>query len=473
MNHKFQKIETMSSHDSHKFRGVRIMFFAVIFFGLFGLTGNSLATTPTISGVSGTVATGQTLTIIGTNMMDEDKTGWLSMFQSGSAYGFEDALSQTSGSGSVGAWDYSCGGGYCSFDPNVKLSGSKSARFHIAGAYADHDNPSTILYFAPPSNPSQYWQRGYIRYDGTGWPTAWFKMWWLGGSGAYKVIQPNPGSVPTGWLYGTSNGYDNLALSPSGNIQRGRWYCIEFSLQDAGSYMVMNTWVDGSLASSSPVDDPEASIGPNDWQEIGIINLSGTNSSFSVDHYEDNYTVSTSGRIYCSSIIEIGNNSNYATATRKYQEPIYLSDGSVQIKADLSGLGSGPYYLFVTNNRQETSVAYNLSGGGDPTPPTVSLAAPTSGSTVSGTITVSANASDDVGVAGVQFKLDSANLSTEDTTSPYSISWDTTLTSNGSHTLTATARDAAGNETTSSVVSITVDNADTTPPAAPTRLSTK
>src|SRR3989344_4707522 len=62
----------------------------------------------------------------------------------------------------------------------------------------------------------------------------------------------------------------------------------------------------------------------------------------------------------------------------------------------------------------------------DLTPPTVSISSPASGATVAGTITVSANASDNVAVSGVQFKLDGANLGTEDTTSPYSVSWDTT-----------------------------------------------
>ena len=95
----------------------------------------------------------------------------------------------------------------------------------------------------------------------------------------------------------------------------------------------------------------------------------------------------------------------------------------------------------------------------DTTPPAVSITAPAGGSTVSGTVTVSASASDNVGVAGVQFKLDGVNLQSEDTASPYSISWDTTSASNASHTLTATARDAAGNQTTAAVITVTVSNA--------------
>ena len=99
----------------------------------------------------------------------------------------------------------------------------------------------------------------------------------------------------------------------------------------------------------------------------------------------------------------------------------------------------------------------------DTTPPTVSITAPASGATVSGTTTVSASASDNVGVAGVQFLVDGSNLGSEDTSSPYSVSWNTTAVANGSHSLTAVARDAAGNRTTSSAVGVTVSN--TSPPS--------
>ena len=61
----------------------------------------------------------------------------------------------------------------------------------------------------------------------------------------------------------------------------------------------------------------------------------------------------------------------------------------------------------------------------DTTPPTVSVTAPAAGSTVSGIVSVTASASDDVGVQSVQFKLDGANLGAADTTAPYDFSWDT------------------------------------------------
>ena len=112
--------------------------------------------------------------------------------------------------------------------------------------------------------------------------------------------------------------------------------------------------------------------------------------------------------------------------------------------------------------------AYTLTLGAaappDTTPPLISMTAPISGSTVSGSVTVSATASDNVGVASVQFTLDGANLGTLLTTSPYSISWNTTASTTGSHTLSAVARDAAGNSATASTVSVTVNNSPPPPP---------
>lgn len=94
----------------------------------------------------------------------------------------------------------------------------------------------------------------------------------------------------------------------------------------------------------------------------------------------------------------------------------------------------------------------------DTTPPTVSVTAPTAGSTVSGTVTLSANAADNVAVAGVQFRADGSNVGSEDTVAPYSISYSTLGLSNGSHTITAVARDTANNTTVSSPVTVTVSN---------------
>jgi outer membrane protein assembly factor BamB len=94
----------------------------------------------------------------------------------------------------------------------------------------------------------------------------------------------------------------------------------------------------------------------------------------------------------------------------------------------------------------------------DTTPPSVAVTAPTAGATVTGSVSLAATASDNVGVAGVQFAVDGVNVGAEATASPYGATWDTTTASSGNHTITATARDAAGNKTTSAGVTVNVDN---------------
>src|SRR5216117_3921829 len=93
----------------------------------------------------------------------------------------------------------------------------------------------------------------------------------------------------------------------------------------------------------------------------------------------------------------------------------------------------------------------------------VNVTSPASGSTAGGTVTVSASVSivGSLTVAGVQFQLDGNNLGAEDTSAPYSVSWNTTTAGNGSHTLTAVARDSLGMLWTSDPVTVTVFN-DTT-----------
>lgn len=107
-----------------------------------------------------------------------------------------------------------------------------------------------------------------------------------------------------------------------------------------------------------------------------------------------------------------------------------------------------------------------VGSSSDTAPPAVSITSPAPGSTVSGTISVAVDASDNVGVVGVQFKYDGINLDAEDTTAPYSATAHTGNVPNGSYTLTAVARDAAGNRTTSAPVTIIVAN-DTAPPTPP------
>ena len=92
----------------------------------------------------------------------------------------------------------------------------------------------------------------------------------------------------------------------------------------------------------------------------------------------------------------------------------------------------------------------------------VAITAPTAGATVSGTTTISASVQivGALTVRGVQFKVDGVNVGAEDTQAPYSIPWNTLTVGNGSHTLSAVARDLLGIRWTSEPVVVSVANVD-------------
>jgi hypothetical protein len=155
------------------------------------------------------------------------------------------------------------------------------------------------------------------------------------------------------------------------------------------------------------------------------------------------YVTSTygTGRIAAvgdSSIVEDATNGCSHTTYLGYNDPAW--DNGLLIANGVSYIANG-----------------SGGGGGDTTAPTVSVTAPANGATVSGTVSVNATASDNVGVSKVEFYVDGTLRST-DTTSPYSYSWDTTTFSNSSHTIVAKAYDAANNIGTSSNVTVTVNN---------------
>jgi len=79
------------------------------------------------------------------------------------------------------------------------------------------------------------------------------------------------------------------------------------------------------------------------------------------------------------------------------------------------------------------------------------------GTIVSGRVRILANATDNVGVIGVQLMLDGANMGPTLTSEPYSVIWNTTAIPNGCHQISVTAQDAAGNEMTTSLL-VTVRN---------------
>jgi hypothetical protein len=321
----------------------------------------SYATTPQISNVTETAQSGSNIiTISGQYMMDENKINWGTAYKTGTKYGFEGSSYTSDGYGE--APDVSPQ--ERAYDTSVKLMGNKSFRGRIYGNSSNcpGGNHSSGLYITLSEDgvgsSTDFYVRLYSRWRSTGtgskWPLSHIKMLDVQGSGDQMYFQPAAGSnLPTQM----SMVYDSTPhnYTVSNFLQEDRWYCMEARFKTSSPHN-FTVWVDGTqIASVTP-----SSVGTYAYILFNIINACEF-VNLDLTNWTDGFTVSTS-RIYPSSVIEVGNSSDYAGSKKVYQEPLFLSDSSVQVKLNLNGLGSGPYYLWVTNNRQERSTAYPISG---------------------------------------------------------------------------------------------------------------
>jgi hypothetical protein len=162
--------------------------------------------------------------------------------------------------------------------------------------------------------------------------------------------------------------------------------------------------------------------------------------------------------------IGLASNTHTVDMNQRYVEVPFTRSGStlnVQTPSNANVMPPGYYMLVIKNGEGVPSVATNVrvgSASADGEPPSVSVTSPSNGATVSGTVALTADALDNVGVYGVQFMVNGANVGAFDTTPPYSRTWSSATVPNGQHTITARAIDTSGNETVSAPVTVTVQN---------------
>ena len=275
--------------------------------------------------------------------------------------------------------------------------------------------------------------------------------------GSFTVVTPDPASISTVVLMrpgSPTHGFDmdqrripltfqagsggltiqapaSAAMSPPG-------YYMLFLLNSAGVPSVAS-FLRIPLATSGPPPGAPTSLAAT--AGIGTASLTWQASTTSAGIANYNVHRSTSSGFT-------------ATAANRIAQPTSTSYTDV-------GLTAGRYYYLVTatDTNGLTSGPGNEAFGdvqADTIPPQVTMTSPAA--TVSGTVLMAATATDNAGIAGVQFLLDGASYGAEVTTPPYSVQWNTTVSTNGTHTLTARARDVGGNTAMSAALLVTVAN---------------
>ena len=233
---------------------------------------------------------------------------------------------------------------------------------------------------------------------------------------------------------------------------------------------------------------------PQQWGDLvrGASSYAGTYPKISIWHGTADYTVKNTdqaeGVEQWTNVHGISGTPAVSETVAGFPHKVYKNGaGTALVETyELTGMGHGTAIAPKTNF-PGTSVACGTAGAyildvgicstwyvakfwgldnSDTTAPSVSLTAPATGATVSGSVTLSASASDNVGVSKVEIYID-GGLVVTDTASPYTYAWNAAAAANGSHSLVARAYDSAGNTASSSTVTVTVTGgvSDTTAPS--------
>ena len=304
---------------------------------------------------------------------------------------------------------------------------------------------------------------------------------------APAVTLVNPGSTLSGIIGLTASATDS---GGSGLLD------VKFERSPAGA----NTWTTIGTSAASPYsasfDTTQVADGNYDLRAVARDNAGGSSVSsvatVAVDNVSEPPVDTTPPSVSLTAPADAATVNGSVTISADASDNVavtqveFLVNGNVvgsdtsnpySISWDSTSLANGPATITArasdgsnttTSSAHNVTIDNNGSPPPDTTPPSVSLTAPADAATVNGSVTISADASDNVAVTQVEF-LVNGNVVGSDTSNPYSISWDSTSLANGPATITARASDGS-NTTTSSAHNVTIDNngsppPDTTPPS--------
>ncbi|HYG36432.1 MAG TPA: LamG-like jellyroll fold domain-containing protein, partial [Clostridia bacterium] len=286
------------------------------------------------------------------------------------------------------------------------------------------------------------------------------------GNVAYNNIWVNCGSIGFSAVTHDYNAFSGSSSYSESRAQTGLSTSIFVNYNGRDFRLASPTSAGSSLASPYNVDMLGVTRGADGTWDRGAYDygtstrdttpptISGVSSSVTTSSATITWQTSESS----TSFVDYGTTTSYGSTAS--------ASGSVSSHTVvLNGLNANTTYNFrvrsadaAGNSSTSANFTFRTSAiVADTTRPTVTLTAPGNGVAASGTVTLSATASDNVGVAGVRFYVGGTQV-VDDTTSPYSYAWDSATVANGSYAIYAQVRDSAGNTAWSGTNIISINN---------------
>lgn len=437
---------------------------------------------PTISGYSGTVANGNSITISGSSFGSNGPTiAIFDNFEGGvnGAYignGVTDAT--------IGQW-VDCGAScspiyYSTYSTNYANSGTKSSRQDWTT-----DLQEGARWMGYSSSPS-YMTKVYFSFwtylpAGMGTPDYGsgpnWKVWWLyrdtntQDDYASEITSDPPSATTIGWVDGSQNRIcypTSCAEYGAFSFTRGRWIRWEGYLVGNTSSGSIELWhTDSGQARNSFGSNTGRTLddGSSGWRTFHLPGFARADTS-SNTYYDDVYLAYGDG---AQARVEIGNNATYSNCTNLSVCTVTSwSASSITATARTGSFPNGAAYLFVIDSSGNASSGYGVtigSGGGDTTPPTVTISAliPDPSSITSDSFSINGTVTDAVGATSCKWRLTSPPDGSNGTSiTPFtggtSVNWPSSGSatvsgfSRGANTLYVGCGDSAGNWGSDSMV---------------------
>jgi Bacterial Ig domain/Putative Ig domain/Immunoglobulin domain/Immunoglobulin I-set domain len=164
---------------------------------------------------------------------------------------------------------------------------------------------------------------------------------------------------------------------------------------------------------------------------------------------------------YSATLAATGGSTPYSWSLASGSLPNGIALSSAGVLSGTASLAGSFSFSIQVKDASSATASRNFSINIASPSPSVAISSPASGSSVSGTISVSGTAFDSVSINSVQVSVDGGSYSPASGTNAWSYNLNTNSLSNGAHSLTAQATDAAGITATSSALAITVNNGST------------